>query len=290
MLPNSFFALILLLLLTGTLGLLKNVEDSINEGENEVGETCSSTTAPGVICQMSVYSIWPTQYGVGYEEIKCKKEYLESLSASKLQKYLAKKPVPAYIAPDKNFYMTDHHHLVRALFDSKVDNDKKVIYVEVKDNWYNLKTMDAFWKKMVDTNNVWLYDENGNQPFDPIFFPSVGKLLDDPFRSLAWLIRCRAGYGKTDIPFADFYWANYLRANLDLHDFDEAKDLRGIEVGSSWAWCKVRPYSEFGNCIGNLTAALYNAIPAALKLAQDPRAASLPGYGQGIIDPPKCEE
>lgn len=67
--------------------------------------------------------------------------------------------------------MTDHHHLVRALFDSKVDNDKKVIYVEVKDNWYNLKTMDAFWKKMVDTNNVWLYDENGNQPFDPIFFP-----------------------------------------------------------------------------------------------------------------------
>lgn len=54
-----FFALILLLLLTGALGLPENVEDSINEGENEVGETsCSSTTAPGVICQMSVYSIW----------------------------------------------------------------------------------------------------------------------------------------------------------------------------------------------------------------------------------------
>ena len=47
---------------------------------------------------------------------------------------------------------------------------------------------------MVDTDSVWLYDEKGNQPINPYLIPpSLDFTLNDPYRSLAWLVRHAGG-------------------------------------------------------------------------------------------------
>ncbi len=48
---------------------------------------------------------------------------------------------------------------------------------------------------------------------------NIKDLAFDPYRSLAWIVRDRHGYLKTDAPFSEFKWANFFR-NCILLDQD----------------------------------------------------------------------
>ena len=46
-------------------------------------------------------------------------------------------------------------------------------------------------------------------------------MTDDPYRSLAWLVRRNGGYCKTSSEFAEFKWADWLRprfSTLEIQD------------------------------------------------------------------------
>lgn len=44
-------------------------------------------------------------------------------------------------------------------------------------------------QRMIEADYAWLYDGKGLQPIPPEFIPPVDQLLDDPYRSLAWMSR-----------------------------------------------------------------------------------------------------
>ena len=78
-----------------------------------------------------------------------------------------------------------------------------------------------------------------------IFPPSIETMHDDPYRSLSWLVRERGGYQETDNPYAEFQWADFLRARIQL---------------------------------GNSTNAFDQATAQAVAFARSPDARNLPGY------------
>ena len=45
---------------------------------------------------------------------------------------------------------------------------------------------------------------------------SLGKLLDDVYRSLAGYVRDAGGYDKTPTAFAEFVWADFFRRNIAI--------------------------------------------------------------------------
>jgi Putative ParB-like nuclease len=62
---------------------------------------------------------------------------------------------PVTIGPQGILYITDHHHLARALFDIGVSNT----YCTIIDNLSHTKS-DDFWKQLEANNEVYLKDRN----------------------------------------------------------------------------------------------------------------------------------
>jgi hypothetical protein len=182
------------------------------------------------------------------KEVEMRAEKLRQLSAEKLQKYLSKKVAPIVIGPGGIPYLLDHHHLARALIAS---GTSKLLIAEVKENWSKLSEPE-FWAKMKAQNWVYLRDETGKPISDPKYLPpSIAAMHDDPYRSLSWLVREQGGYQETDNPYAEFQWADFFRARIQLV---------------------------------NNTNAFDQATAQAVKLAHSPDARSLPGYVAAAAD------
>jgi hypothetical protein len=126
--------------------------------------------------------------------------------------------VPAIRGLDDKLYIVDHHHLCKAAMMCGVDK----VYVDVLQDWSHLSYND-FWKQMSDNHYVWLFDDAGH-PISLEVFPkslpsSIRGMKDDPYRSLAGLVRKAGGYKKEDTPFSEFKWANIFRQqNMLEHD------------------------------------------------------------------------
>ncbi|MGB5495249.1 MAG: ParB-like protein [Sedimenticolaceae bacterium] len=119
--------------------------------------------------------------------------------------YLRVRPVPIVVRKEK-FYLVDHHHLVRALYDAenKQRGDDICVYVKVMANASTLEDT-YFWKTMHQQNWVYLFDRAGGGPQQPNTLPTHIKDLGfDPYRSLAWIVREQHGYVKNDAPFSEF--------------------------------------------------------------------------------------
>ena len=112
-----------------------------------------------------------------------------------------------------------------------------------------------FGKHLKENNEVYLEDQNGN-PIKPNDLPtSVKDLRNDPFRSLAGAVRESCGFEKGDKSssgedYLEFQWADYLRAH--------------------WA--------QTGIATKDIDTNFDSATDAALHLAAEKDAASLPGY------------
>jgi hypothetical protein len=188
-----------------------------------------------------VLEIRPTQMAIGMKEVDIRIEKLKTMRGSDLDDYLHEKKIPVVLGPRDRTYCVDHHHLLRACWEIGVDE----VPVEVVSDLSSL-SFPAFWKALHDSHWIFLYDQFGNGPHDPVQLPeSIRGLADDAFRSLAWLVREKGGYQKADVPFAEFAWATFFRKRLDIHPvFDHME----------------------------------GAVQSALRLAKHPDAAHLPGY------------
>jgi hypothetical protein len=77
----------------------------------------------------------------------CKTTKFNSKSASKKASYLLDHPFPAVIGPKSHLYITDHHHLGRAILDSA--SPASVVYVCPEVDFSKAENMTLFWKEMV---------------------------------------------------------------------------------------------------------------------------------------------
>lgn len=186
----------------------------------------------------------PTQFAVGNREVETKARKLAKLTHDDRQAYLHEHPVPVVKAADGHIFLIDHHHLVRAAWESGV----KHVTTETREDWSDLPA-SKFWDKMEKEGWVYLHDQFGKGPHSPDLLPvDVRGLADDPFRSLAWAVREAKGYGKSPVPFCEFRWAEFLR-----------KHILGHPVKSGFE----------------------HALQAALELCHKPEAKTLPGYTEG---------
>jgi hypothetical protein len=187
-----------------------------------------------------VLSLHPTQLAVGFQQVDEKARKLKKMKRKELDTYLKEHEVPGVKGPGEKLYMIDHHHLCTALFHLK----EKETYVKIVDDWSNLPARD-FWARMNDHQYLWPFDQCGNPvTMDelPFIIPcTVEGLKDDPYRSLAGVIRKLMVYEKVWIPFTEFKWANFLRTRVHHDDVNgaikiaksaDAKDLPGF-IGSS---------------------------------------------------------
>ncbi|MFI4973315.1 MAG: ParB-like protein [Caulobacterales bacterium] len=182
----------------------------------------------------------PTQITVGLREVKAKRQEWRHRSAMKGSEFLGTHMIPTVLGPKRRHYVTDHHHLARALLDEGV----KVVLVTVQADLSQLSTA-GFWKFL--DNRAWChpYDAAGHRrDFDAI--PgSIAKLDDDPYRSLAGELRRAGGFAKDTTPFSEFLWADFLRGEVSRKMVD-----------------------------GDFPAALKKAV----KLSKDKKSAYLPGW------------
>jgi hypothetical protein len=170
-----------------------------------------STREP-LLKPVPIAELRPTQMTVGYREVAEKRRGWRQeaeKSEKKSELFLGRHMIPVILGPKDRHYVIDHHHLARALLDEGVEH----ILVNVVADLGALKR-EEFWV-FVD-NSGWCHpydDEGRRRSFDDIP-TSIGKLKDDPFRSLAGELRRIGGYAKETAPFSEFIWADFLRRRI----------------------------------------------------------------------------
>ena len=207
---------------------------------------CDKDTKAGSLCSANVASLHPTQSCIGALIKNCKKDKLNGKSKAKLHKYLdkAKHIVPAVIGPGGLAYITDHHHMSRALYDSRYGTTSEAVVtvcaVRSLMASESAPASPAFWGKMLQAHKVWPYNRKGekytsDQQLANAIPRSIATLIDDdPYRSFSYYVRESWGYIKCEpapeptaqLPeclhkpqpelFLEFTWANFLRKTVDL--------------------------------------------------------------------------
>jgi hypothetical protein len=167
--------------------------------------------------QQSTLSLKPTQFAVGMLEIEYKVLDMKKLGKKKLQKLIDENPIPVVISPWKELCITDHHHFLFACWHADIFRVKVKV---IKDYSHSRLSYHRFWQKLARENRAYLYDQFGNGPQKPLYLPmDIRGLADDPYRSLAWMIRKEGGFQNSTESFAEFRWADFFRKKglLDLH-------------------------------------------------------------------------
>jgi hypothetical protein len=182
----------------------------------------------------------PTQMTAGFREVEIKRRQWHDADDKGRAALLRSHVAPLVIGPKGHYYLIDHHHFAKALREAKAP----AAAVYVVDDLSHLEK-DEFWTFLDNSDWCHAYDADGRRCELSEIPKSLADLADDPFRSLvAELIRA-GGCSKSDRPFYEFLWADFLRRRLE-HKLVE---------------------KNFGG-----------ALSKALKLAKREDARSLPGW------------
>lgn len=182
----------------------------------------------------------PTQMSVGLREVARKRARWRDADPAGRARLLRRHVIPAVMGPKERPYIVDHHHFARAL----LEEDAGLVAVYVVADLTHLPK-PQFWTYL--DNSAWChaYDAHGKRRALDDIPKHLKDLDDDPYRSLAGALIREGGCAKSTRPFAEFLWADYLRHRLERklveHDWD-------------------------------------TAVQAALRLAREDAASSLPGW------------
>jgi len=161
------------------------------------------------VTPIPISDLRPTQMTVGFREVAEKRKIWRERSGTKGAAYLGRHMIPVILGPKGRYYVTDHHHMARALHDEGV---KDVLIDVIAD----LSTLDkdSFWVVMDCRGWCHPYDALGKRRDFADIPLSMDALVDDPFRSLAGELRRTGGYAKDITPFSEFLWADFLRRRI----------------------------------------------------------------------------
>ena len=151
----------------------------------------------------------PTQMTHGERQIRRKTAEYKAMSGHDLQMAIAEKPIAVVLGPGGEPFVIDHHHVACALSRIGVT---RVPFVLVRD--LSALSVADFWLTLENRSWVYPYDAARRRvPFRDM--PRhMWDAVDDEFRSLAAFVRDAGGYAKTDVPLADFRWADFLHAHF----------------------------------------------------------------------------
>jgi len=185
------------------------------------------------IQEAALKDLHPTQLTVGLIVVQDKKKHLQDLSSSDQRSFMKAHPMPAVVGPQGRLYITDHHHLGRAALDAAVPT----AFLDIEED-YSKCSIETFWKEMNDSQWVHPLDANGVRHVYNTIPDSLGKLVDDVYRSLAGYVRDKGGYDKTPTAFAEFVWADFFRRNIAVETV-HADFSMAVHAGISLAQSKI---------------------------------------------------
>ena len=161
------------------------------------------------LIQVPLGALHPTQITVGLAEVAAKRARWATLAPQERERALAGHWFPAVLGPGGRYYIVDHHHLGIALEEVGIGS----AWVMLLDD-LSVVEGEHFWRAMEFHHWAHPYDERGRRrEYDAI--PSrISRLRDDPYRSLAGLVRDAGGYAKDAEPFAEFLWADFFRSHI----------------------------------------------------------------------------
>jgi len=168
-----------------------------------------------------IASLRPTQMTVGYREVALKRTAWRA-AGEHGPEFLGRHMIPVVLGPRGRPWLIDHHHLALALH----EEGQSHVLTSVVADLSHLKRAEFL---TVMDNRSWLhpFDANGQRHPDHKLPKRIEKLADDPYRSLAGALRRAGGYAKSDAPFAEFLWADFLRRRVSpkkLDDIDAATE------------------------------------------------------------------
>lgn len=157
---------------------------------------------------VKILDMKPTQMALGMEEVFAKVKDLSKLSKTHLRKEIKKQPISVVLAPNKEIYIIDGHHRVFAYWLMGITSAP----IKIEHRFGKTVSFKHFWKEMLHNHWAHPFDISGEGPCDPLYLAQdIRGVGNDPYRSLAWLVRSHGGYKKTDQTFADFKWAQFFR-------------------------------------------------------------------------------
>src|SRR6202007_1550548 len=169
-----------------------------------------ANTREPLIRPIPILSLRPTQMTVGMREVKEKRKRWRGHKSKKKQAELVgRHQLPGALAPEKNYYVGDHHHIACALHHEGI---KDILVTVIGD--LTMVQHDAFWGVMDNKRWVYPYDAKGERRHFKDLPKSITDLKDDPFRSLAGELRRSGGFAKDTTPFSEFLWADFLRRQM----------------------------------------------------------------------------
>jgi hypothetical protein len=165
-----------------------------------------------IVHPVPIRSLRPTQMTIGQREVERKRAEWISRRDHDGGEFLGSHVIPAVIGPNGVYWLIDHHHLTRALHEEGVEH----VLVSVVAKLEHLPKRRFF--SFMDSHN-WLhpYDEEGKRQDFADLPRHIGKLADDPYRSLAGEVRRAGGYAKSQTPYTEFLWADFLRDRIAGH-------------------------------------------------------------------------
>lgn len=183
--------------------------------------------------ECEIHRLHPTQITAGMIEVEDKRTELAELHKHHLREFLEAHPIPAVEGPHDKLFITDHHHLGRALSEQKIET----AFFLVEADFSSLE-IDVFWIEMDRYKWVHPYDEHGVRRTFADIPKHLDLLKDDPYRSLAGYVRNAGGYEKSKEAFAEFLWADFFRRRISIapgkQAFQEAVQ-QGIALARSHA-------------------------------------------------------
>jgi hypothetical protein len=206
--------------------------------------SCGLSTKAGITCSCDVRTLRPLQGAIGLEEVLAKKQKIAD-HPKREWRDLEEGPIKVIRGPGNGLYITDHHHGA----DAWRLAGKPIALCQIgKGPAFN--TDAEFWSELERDHLVRLANAEG-KPLMPAQLPQSLKLMpDDPYRSLAWLVRKNGGICRSEMKqkeFAEFVWADWLR---------EQPELPAAAVGAS----------------------AKKMLPKALELVRGPAAKEMDGY------------
>ncbi|MBS0387736.1 MAG: ParB/Srx family N-terminal domain-containing protein [Proteobacteria bacterium] len=151
----------------------------------------------------------PTQMSVGLVEVARKRREWAALGRKQRRETLQQQVFPAVLGPGQRYFIIDHHHLGLALIREKVDR----VWIALQDDLSWLEP-EVFWRTMEFRAWAHPFDANGKRRDFRDMPRRLTDLDDDPYRSLAGDVHKAGGYAKSNAPFAEFLWADFLRARI----------------------------------------------------------------------------
>jgi hypothetical protein len=153
--------------------------------------------------------IRPTQFTVGFVEVSVKAAEWARLPKKKRNADLESHVFPAVLGPGRDHFIIDHHHLGIALIEAGVRD----VSVAVLDDLSWLE-VGVFWRTMEFRSWSHPFDRRGRRCDYREMPRRLKDMQDDPYRSLAGLVRRAGGYAKDQAPFVEFIWADFFRPRV----------------------------------------------------------------------------